>query len=248
MAHKTLINGTGYELKSGRVLIGGTGYGIKKGRTLIDGTGYDIKFATPLGELDEGTLVKLNEDGSPVGFYVAKHDYESDLNGTGRTLMVRKDCYDARMYGDSSMVSYPSATIDDWCIDTYLPLLDSDIQAAISTTEFYVSLDNAPFRHTIERAVWHLSINEVFEPGGSKADGSLLPIADTLKIAYYNGSAVPQWTRTDVENNSIHVYIITAAGEKSFSKPNSTGKYSRPVFTLPAEIEVDSDFNIIIPA
>lgn len=91
--HKTLIAGTSYGIKSGRTLIGGTGYDIKKGRTLIGGTGYDIKFATPLAELPEGSIIKLNEDDTPVEFYVAKHDYESDLNGAGRALLVRKDCY-----------------------------------------------------------------------------------------------------------------------------------------------------------
>lgn len=40
--HKALINGTAYELKSGKCLINGTSYAIKKGRTLINGTGYDI--------------------------------------------------------------------------------------------------------------------------------------------------------------------------------------------------------------
>ena len=44
-AHKTLINGTAYTVKSGKCMVGGTVYDIKKGRTLIDGTGYDITFA-----------------------------------------------------------------------------------------------------------------------------------------------------------------------------------------------------------
>ena len=44
MASKTLINGTGYAVKGGRVLVGGTGYQVKKGRTLTGGTGYDISF------------------------------------------------------------------------------------------------------------------------------------------------------------------------------------------------------------
>lgn len=44
MAHRTLINGTGYNVKGGRTLINGTGYSIKKGRTLINGTGYDVSF------------------------------------------------------------------------------------------------------------------------------------------------------------------------------------------------------------
>lgn len=43
-AHKTLVNGTAYTVKSGKCMVGGTVYSIKKGRTLINGTGYDIKF------------------------------------------------------------------------------------------------------------------------------------------------------------------------------------------------------------
>ena len=42
--HKTLVNGTAYEIKGGKCLVNGTVYNIKKGRTLIDGTGYDINF------------------------------------------------------------------------------------------------------------------------------------------------------------------------------------------------------------
>lgn len=42
--HKTLVNGTAYEIKGGKCLVNGTVYNIKKGRTLINGTGYVIKF------------------------------------------------------------------------------------------------------------------------------------------------------------------------------------------------------------
>lgn len=43
-AHKTLVNGTAYEIKGGKCLVNGTVYNILKGRTLIGGTGYDINF------------------------------------------------------------------------------------------------------------------------------------------------------------------------------------------------------------
>ena len=43
-AHKTLVNGTAYTVKSGKCMVDGTVYNILKGRTLIDGTGYDITF------------------------------------------------------------------------------------------------------------------------------------------------------------------------------------------------------------
>ena len=42
MASRTLVNGTGYDIKNGRTLVNGTGYSIRKGRTLVNGTGYDI--------------------------------------------------------------------------------------------------------------------------------------------------------------------------------------------------------------
>lgn len=48
--HKTLVNGTAYEVKSGKCLVNGTVYSIKKGRTLIGGTGYDIAFEETIGK------------------------------------------------------------------------------------------------------------------------------------------------------------------------------------------------------
>ena len=46
-----------------------------------------------LSEISEGEIIKLKENGSLVDFYVAKHNYESGLNGEGRTLLVRKDIH-----------------------------------------------------------------------------------------------------------------------------------------------------------
>ena len=49
---------------------------------------------TKLGNKATGSIIKIKENGTLVDFYVAKHDYESGLNGTGRTLVVRKDCFE----------------------------------------------------------------------------------------------------------------------------------------------------------
>lgn len=67
MAHKTLVGGTAYEVKSGRCLVDGTAYSIQKGRTLVDGTGYDVAFGP------ESVLVMIVTDG---------YDYASvEING-----------------------------------------------------------------------------------------------------------------------------------------------------------------------
>lgn len=48
MAHKTLINGTAYEISGGRTLVNGTGYSIDKGKTLVGGTAYEVGFGHPV--------------------------------------------------------------------------------------------------------------------------------------------------------------------------------------------------------
>lgn len=42
--HKTMVDGTAYEIKGGRTLVDGTAYDVKKGKTLVGGTAYEIGF------------------------------------------------------------------------------------------------------------------------------------------------------------------------------------------------------------
>lgn len=74
---------------------------------------------TTLGNKSTGSIIKLKENGTLVDFYVAKHDYESSLNGAGRTLVVRKDVYDQRQWHSSNVNAYASSTIDSWLNSTY---------------------------------------------------------------------------------------------------------------------------------
>ena len=138
MAHKTLISGTAYSVTGGRELIGGTGYDCKAGKTIIGGTAFTVPFSKgiPLNTITPGAILYLNESGSPVPFYIAKHDYESGLNGAGRTLLVRKDCYDKRAFNRGNN-AFSGSSMDTWLNNTWLKLLDADIQAAISKTKFY---------------------------------------------------------------------------------------------------------------
>ena len=45
MAHKTLINGTAYEITGGKTLVKGTVYEITGGKTLVNGDVHEISFA-----------------------------------------------------------------------------------------------------------------------------------------------------------------------------------------------------------
>lgn len=237
MAHKTLINGTAYTVKGGRDLIAGTGYAKKQGKTLIDGTEHAISFGIPLNTITPGAILYLNESGRPVPFYIAKHDYESALNGAGRTLVVRKDCYDNRTFGKNNV--YENSNMDKWLNGTYLKLLDKAVQTAIATTKFYhTTLDYDFTLATLQRAVFLLSVAEYgFSRGSVKVEGSKLPIAETLRIAYHNGSAVSHWTRSRYRGSSV-VPNVDRGGNINSSNYGTGNIYSRPVFTLPGDLVV----------
>lgn len=71
MAHKTLINGTAYEIKDGKTLINGVSYTITGGKTLVNGTSFSISFATT----DSGTFtfyIEVDGNHGNAGTYTAK--------------------------------------------------------------------------------------------------------------------------------------------------------------------------------
>lgn len=252
MTHKTLINGTSYDIKSGRTLIGGTGYDIKKGRALIGGTGYDIKFATPIAALDEGSIIKINENGSPVEFYIAKHNYESALNGYGKTLVVRKDCYNTRPFTAQNNNHFPTSLLCDWLNETYIGLLDSGVQAAITATTFKVWVSSISVT-TAEKKIFLLSATElgyVYSTSQTRlayVEGEKLDISDLLTPANLNGEAVRQWTRSNVPGNSSYICVNNTDGSFGRAQNVMSTIGVRPVFALPGTMEVDVDFILIEP-
>ena len=200
-----------------------------------------VSAGKKLGVIDVGTMIKLNESGSPVEFYVAKHGYGSGLNGSGRTLLVRKDCYDMRAFSSSNN-AYANSLLDSWLCSTYLELLDADIQAAIGTTKFYYTPGNGNTTvTTLQRAVFQLSLTELGKSAShTNTEGAALPIASTLQIAYRNGAATTQWTRTPSTNYDGYVFRLNTDGNAGINYyDNSNG--SRPAFTLPSDFIITDD-------
>ena len=194
----------------------------------------------PVNNLPNGTLINIPENGSPVLFYKAKSDYESDLNGTGRQLMVRKDCYDNRVWDNGNVNAYASSDLDSWFNSTYKNMLDADIRSLIGTTKIRYTPGNGNWTvGTLERAVFALSLTELGQSRPyANTEGSALPIANTLKVAYLNGSATSQWTRSPFTYDTLSAWRLGSNGSAGvYSCYYSYG--SRPCFTLPATAMVD---------
>ena len=202
---------------------------------------------TTLGNKSVGSIVKLKENGVLVDFYVAKHDYENGLNGSGRTLVVRKDCYDTRQWHTSNVNAYATSAIDTWLNSTYKNLLDADIRGVIGTTKIKYTPGNGNTTvGTLERAIFLLSVTELGKTASyANTEGTALSIASSLQIAYLNGSAVVQWTRSPYTDNTNRAYYLNTYG--SVDNYNCNNTYgSRPAFTLPSTLSVSDDGSVSV--
>jgi len=202
---------------------------------------------TTLGNKSVGSIVKLKENGVLVDFYVAKHDYENGLNGSGRTLVVRKDCYDTRQWHTSNVNAYATSAIDTWLNSTYKNLLDADIRGVIGTTKIKYTPGNGNTAvGTLERAIFLLSVTELGRSASyANTEGTALSIASSLQIAYLNGSAVVQWTRSPNTNGTDSACYLSTGGRVGSSSCDNTDG-SRPAFTLPSTLSVSDDGSVSV--
>lgn len=132
MSHKTIVNGTSYNVKGGKCLVNGTVHNILKGRTLIGGTGYDITFGPPPMPV-KGDLITMNLDGTArlyrvlsVNGNVCKvlgmwDDFTSKYNETSKTTI----------FGSTTAQKYEGSTLDTYLNTTWYNTLSSEAKNAI---------------------------------------------------------------------------------------------------------------------
>lgn len=202
-----------------------------------------------LGSKAEGSIIKLKENGVLVDFYIAKQNYESGLNGAGRVLVVRKDCYDQRQWHGSNVNAYATSAIDTWLNGTYKNLLDANIRTAMGTTKIYYTPGNGNWNvTTLERSVFLLSATELGQTHTYlNTEGTALSstVLNLLKIAYLNGSAVVQWTRSPGTGGTGRAWGLGSGGY--LDNRSCSGTYgSRPAFTLPSTLYVSDDGSVSV--
>ena len=202
-----------------------------------------------LGSKAEGSIIKLKENGVLVDFYIAKQNYESGLNGAGRVLVVRKDCYDQRQWHGSNVNAYATSAIDTWLNGTYKNLLDANIRTAMGTTKIYYTPGNGnTTKSTLQRAVFLLSATELGQSHTyMNAEGTALSstVLNLLKIAKLNGSAYPQWTRSPYTSNTSFAWYLYSDGDLGDRVCSGT-LGSRPAFTLPSSLYVSDDGSVSV--
>lgn len=225
-------------------------------QTSVDAVGTATPVAgialSTIAASDETTeqIIMLPEQGVPVKFLLLKHNYEN----SGRSLVLRKDCYNNVQWANNTTTrGYGTCYLDSWMNESYFNLLDTSIRGQIVGINIPSVVNNGSgisILGSINRNVFALSNSEY---GGSNeytlVEGALLPYfaSDIRRIAYLSGTTTEYWTRTQMlfTNNtefSGNTFRVKTNGSIS-TQTNRNELSTRPAFTLPADLLLDPEPN-----
>lgn len=216
-----------------------------------------------LGEVAVGTVLKLNESGSPQNYLVVHQGkpssiYDESCNGT---WLLRQDLIENRVWDDGNVNKLESSDIQPWLNSTMLGKYDANIQAAIKQVKI-------PYRKNggsggsdqtgangLSCKVFLLSGYEV---GWSTSDTANIPVdgaklsyfesgtgssANNKRIAKLNGSATEWWLRSPLTVDTSTVrYVYSDGSSSSWAAGLSYGV--RPALVLPTDLLVDDSNNV----
>lgn len=214
-------------------------------------------------------FVYLMEGSSKVKFYALSHNYESGLNGKGRTLFCRESPAGSGTHTTSAKENYrvDSNNEDAWYKNTYVNKFSGEVQKLIGMTKYigqYVHMTYTQTGNpskavldgdTYESSFFPLSTAEV---GGSNfSDGSALSSAAISRLAniltrYGNGiwTRSPSMTNTGTSTSGYRMHYY-ANGQYIYSTSGSSlstaeGTYGSsygylPCFTLSEDLYIDKN-------
>lgn len=266
-AHKTIINGTAYEVKGGKCMVNGTVYNILKGRTLIDGTGYDIALSsagTKIETLNVGQSVYANVGGVRKKFIVVHQGLPSSLYDAScdGTWLLMKDIYDNRQWNSRNSNAYETSDINTYLNGPFFNLFDSNIQGIIKQVKIPYrknggsgdadqsganGLSAKIFLLSGYEVGWTTSNHERFPQDGTKLsyfESGTGTSANKKRTAYLNGSAAIWWLRSPSIGYTDRVWRIGAGGSYDYNNVFSSFGI-RPALILPSDALVNDEFELI---
>lgn len=208
-----------------------------------------------ISNLTAGSLVKLNENGTPKKFIFLEYNHYAQ----GEVTLIRKDTFSPGAWKASYSVnatSYNGCNLDQFCNVVFPDMLDKTIQASMVNVPIPVTLGYIYGNSTMYDSIvtlWRkgfaLSTNEAANTAGYQAEGTAFEYFSTnaSRIAYHDETttATGQWLRSP-SGTSTNAYCVSNGGAATTSTTMQGNSYSyRPAITLRSDIlvsdTVDSD-------
>lgn len=212
--------------------------------------------------------VYLMEGGTKVKFYTLAHNYESSLNGKGRTLFCRATPATSGPWSSvgstgrrvniawGTTASYASEThtcsIYDWLTTTYFYKFAADVKSWMGKTNYLAN------RTTFSTSIFTLSESESVYDLSSRPEGTLLSEVARKRLEnIFTDFGENIWTRTQSSRVSYHhdssdkdYYYdgVALSGVDSSHWGRFSTTYGHtyswgylPCFTLPETLYIDKD-------
>lgn len=220
-------------------------------------------MAQLLGQVNPGTIVKLNENGQPVNYIVVQQGkpsslYDDSCNGT---WLLRQDIRNTAVWNPSNNNAYPTSNVNTSSLPSFLSRYDSDIQTVIQTVKipYCVGGGSSTVNSGANGLSTKLFLLSGYEVGWTTNTSSYFPVdgavlsyfqgtstTDSKRIAYSNGSPQYWWLRSTSNYSTYHVFAVDSNGGNYSTTPNN-GFGIRPALILPSTMVVESDGTITIP-
>ena len=210
-----------------------------------------------------GSTVKLNVDGALKEFLVVHQGkpssiYDDSCNGT---WLLMKDCYVSRAWHSSNVNKYESSDINTYLNNTFLNLLDSNIQDAIKQVKIPYRQNGGSGgtdRNGANGLSTKIFLLSGYEVGFTTSDNSYFPVdgaklsyfesgtgssALNKRIAYLNGSATFWWLRSPYTIDTRSVWLVFSSGSCGSGDGGlaSVSRGIRPALVLPSTLLVSDD-------
>lgn len=239
--HKTLVNGTVYEVKGRKCLVNGTAYSIKKGRTLIGGTGYDITFGPSYDPVFanntwEQIIAACHNNEVPDTWKVADHkpmtingvDYQIDIigknhddysDGSGKAPLTFQmhDCYKLKKAMHNTTTNSKGWARCDMR-ETNLPIILKQMPTEVQSGIREVNKLTSESRTIVTTAdkLFLLSEIEIFgsDENSGKGEGTQYNYykAGNSKVKNYIDSAIEWWERSPYNGNTRFYCCVNYKG------------------------------------
>lgn len=223
-------------------------------------------MAQQLGQVAVGSIVKINENGSPVNYIVANQgkpssSYDSSCDGT---WLLRQDIAENRVWDSGNSNVLESSDIQSYLNNTWINRYDTDIRNAIKQVKIPYRQNGGSggtdrnganglsckiFLLSGYEVGWTTSNNPNFPVDGAKlsyftsGDSSS---AKQKRIAKLNGSAANWWLRSPYISDTRDVRYVTLVGDRD-SRSASTSCGVRPALILPTNLTVLDDNTVLAP-
>lgn len=226
--------------------------------------GGAVSTGTPLSDLEVGTSVYINENGSPVEYLVVNQGipensslYDASCDGT---WVLRKDIYENHQWNNTDANVYANNTIQPYLNETFLNLFDSGIREAIKQVKIpYVNgTGNSPVASGASGLSTKIFLLSGYEVGFTISLNLYFPIdgaklsyfqsgnnssANSKRIAYMNSGVANWWLRSPYTIGAYAVWYVTVGGVYDNWSSNYTHGI-RPAMIFPFETTVDSNMLI----